>query len=93
MATCFQASFKVVDGLLNLSHHPLPHSGSARGRAVGRTKKGEAQQELKIKASRVWRSLNGSFPSDPSHPWVGSLIPAQATASMHVIPRSWEAVP
>lgn len=46
--------FKVVDRLLNLSQHPLPCPGSARGQALGRTKKGEAQQELKIKASRAY---------------------------------------
>lgn len=51
MAESFQSSFNIVDGFLNLSHHPLPYPGSARGPVLGRTKKGEAQQELKIKPS------------------------------------------
>lgn len=68
MATCFQASFNVVVGFLNLSHHPLPCPGSARGQTLGRIQKGEARQELKIKASRAYRSLSGNLPSSqPMH--------------------------
>lgn len=79
----FQSSGQASESL------PPPTSLSRKCKRPGfrKNQKGEAQQELKIKASRAYRSLKGSFPSSQPMHRVPNTCPGN---SQHACdPRNW----